>query len=86
MTTLTIEIPDKVEKTITDLVAQLGGKVIVVGSSSEKANGKLSEGKGKLSRKEKEFLKGFEESIEFINLHQQGKVKAKTIDEFLNEL
>jgi hypothetical protein len=85
MTTLTIEIPDKVEKT-TDLVTQLGGKVIVNGSSSAKNSSKVSEDKGKLSRKEKEFLKGFEESIEFVNLHQQGKVKAKTIDEFLNEL
>jgi len=73
MTTLTIEIPDKVEKTLADLVEQLGGKVIT------------SNAKAKLSRKEKEFLKGFDEAIEFVNLHQQGKVKAKTIDQLLNE-
>jgi hypothetical protein len=40
----------------------------------------------KLSRKEKEFLKGLDEAVEFVNLHQKGKVKAKTIDQFLNEL
>jgi len=28
-----------------------------------------------LSAKEKEFLKGFEEAIEFVNLHQEGKLK-----------
>ena len=79
MTTLTIEIPDKVEKTIADLIEQLGGKVI---SSDTKVN---SGGK-KLSRKEKEFLKGFDEAVEFVNQHQQGKVKAKTIGQSLNEL
>lgn len=28
MTTLTIEIPAKVEKTLTDLIEQLGGKIV----------------------------------------------------------
>jgi len=77
MTTLTIEIPEKVEKTLSDLVEQLGGKVI--GSKSDV-------GEEKLSRKEKKFLKEFEEAIEFVNLHQQGKAKAKTIDQLLDEL
>ncbi len=77
MTTLTIEIPDKVEKTISDLVEQLGGKVIDTKADADR---------GKLSRKEKKFLKDFEEAIEFVNLHQQGKVKAKTIEELLDEL
>ena len=85
MTTLTIEIPDKVEKTLADLVKQLGGKVITTDTNLKK-NAKLNQGEEKLSRKEKEFLKGFEEAIEFVNLHQQGKVKAKTIDELLDEL
>jgi cysteine synthase len=77
MTTLTIKIPEKVEKTISDLVEQLGGKVI---------NTKADSGKDKLSRKEKKFLKDFDEAIEFVNLHQQGKIKAKSIEELLNEL
>ncbi len=79
MTTLTIKIPAKVEKTLADLIEQLGGKVI---SSDSKAN---SDGE-KLSPKEKAFLKGFDEAIDYVNLHQQGKVKAKTIDQLLNEL
>jgi cysteine synthase len=83
MTTLTIEVPDKVGKTITDLIEQLGGKVIVSDSKKDKKSGKSET---KLSRKEKDFLKGLDESIEFVNLHQQAKVKAKSIDELLNEL
>lgn len=85
MTTLTIEIPEKVEKTLSDLIEQLGGKVIA-NNSEVKLDKKLNPVKEKLSRKEKEFLKGFDESIEFVNLHQQGKVKARSIDELLNEL
>lgn len=79
MTTLTIEIPQKSEKTLSDLVEQLGGKVIKMDSD------KVASSK-KMSRKEKEFLKGLDEAVEFINLHQEGKIKAKTIDQFLNEL
>ena len=79
MTTLTIEIPQKSEKTLTDLIEQLGGKVI-------KSDSDKSDDMRKLSRKEKEFLKGLEEAVEFINLHKEGKVKGKTIDQFLNEL
>ena len=30
MTTLTIEIPERGKKTLTDLVAQLGGKVVAI--------------------------------------------------------
>jgi ABC-type oligopeptide transport system ATPase subunit len=83
MTTLTIEIPDKVGKTITDLIEQLGGKVIMSDSKSGK---KLSKSETKFSQKEKAFLKGLDESIEFVNLHKQGKVKARSIDQLLNEL
>jgi len=82
MTTLTIEIPEKVEKTLSDLVEQLGGKVIVGSTTSDKANSV----KSKLSKKDQDFLKEFDEAIEFVNLHQQGKVKAKPIEDLLNEL
>lgn len=40
MTTLTIEIPEKVEKTLSDLVEQLGGKVIAPGKVSKAAKKK----------------------------------------------
>ena len=83
MATLTIEIPDKVEKTLSDLVEQLGGKIVSVGSNENK---KSTRNKAKLTVKEEKFLKEFDEAIEFVNQYQQGKVKAKTIDEFLNEL
>ncbi|MDB5156256.1 MAG: hypothetical protein JWR50_963 [Mucilaginibacter sp.] len=35
MTTLTIEISDKVEKTLADLINQLGGKVISTGTDKK---------------------------------------------------
>ena len=35
MTTLTIEIPERVEKTLADLVKQLGGKVLTVESEKK---------------------------------------------------
>ena len=85
MTTLTIEIPEKVEKTLSDLIEQLGGKVIISDSNSIEHK-KLTQTTEKLSRKDKKFLEEFDEAIEFVNLHQQGKVKAKTIDHLLNEL
>lgn len=77
MTTLTIEIPEKSKKKLTDLLTELGGKVVAV---EKKKDAKM------MSQKEKEFIKGFEESIEFVNQHQQGKVKAKSIDQLLNDL
>lgn len=36
MTTLTIEIPGKVEKTLSDLVVQLGGKVVSTATVKKK--------------------------------------------------
>jgi hypothetical protein len=76
MTTLTIEIPDKVEKTLADLVKQLGGKVIA--TDTEK---KLSR-----SAKKKQILNDLEESVKWVKLHQEGKVQSKSIEQLLNEL
>ena len=76
MTTLTIEIPDKVEKTLAELIEQLGGKVIA--SDTPK---KLSK-----SAKKKQILDDLEESVKWVKLHQEGKVKAKSIQELLDEL
>jgi hypothetical protein len=39
-----------------------------------------------LTIREKQILNELEKSIKWVNLHQQGKVKAKTIEQFLNEL
>jgi cysteine synthase len=62
MTTLTIEIPGKVEKTITDLVEQLGGKVIVIENSK-----KLSK-----AAEKKQILDDLEESVKWVKLHQES--------------
>ena len=40
----------------------------------------------KYSVREKEILKGLEEAAEQVNLHQQGKIKLKTIQQVLDEL
>lgn len=76
MTTLTIEIPDKVEKTLADLVEQLGGKIVAVvpGKKQSKA------------AKKKQILDDLDASVKWIKLHQEGKVQAKTISQLLNEL
>ena len=76
MTTLTVEIPEKVEKTLTDLIEQLGGKVITT-----KAGKKLN----KVAKK-KQILDDLEESVKWVKLYQEGKVKAKPIQELLDEL
>jgi len=76
MTTLTIEVPDKVEKTLADLVEQLGGKVITTETSK-----KISK-----AEKKEQILNGLEESIKWVKLHQEGKVKSKSIQDLLNEL
>lgn len=76
MTTLTIEIPEKVEKTLSDLVQQLGGKVLTKDSGK-----KLTK-----AAKKKQILDNLEESVKWVKLHQEGKVKAKPIQELLDEL
>lgn len=76
MTTLTIEIPEKVEKTLTDLIEQLGGKIVATDTGK-----KLSK-----AVKKKQVLDDLEESVKWVKLHQEGKVKAKTIDQLLDEL
>jgi len=76
MTTLTIEIPEKVERTLSDLVEQLGGKVL------NRDSGK----KSNKAVKKKQILDGLEESVKWVKLHQEGKVEAKSVQELLNEL
>lgn len=73
MTTLTIEIPDKVEKTLAALIEQLGGKVISTGEKNK-------------IKKKKQILNDLSEAVNFVKLHQGGKVKAKSIEELIDEL
>jgi cysteine synthase len=76
MTTLTIEIPEKVKKTLSDLVEQLGGKVVSTDKSKKQSK----------AAKKKQILDDLEESVRWVKLHQEGKVKAKTIEQLLDEL
>jgi hypothetical protein len=76
MTTLTIEIPEKVEKTLSDFVEQLGGKVITTDAGKKHLK----------AAKKKQILDDLEESVKWVKLHQEGKVQAKSIEQILNEL
>ena len=79
--TVTIEISERAGKTLVDLAEQLGGKIIAV-----KEDEKLDKTEKKLTVKEKIFLSGFDEAIEFVNQYKTNTTKPKTIDELLNEL
>jgi len=74
MTTLTIEIPEKEKKKLADLVEQLGGKIVAIETVT----------KGGIAKTQ--ILDDLEESVVFVKQHQQGKVKAKTIEQLLDEL
>jgi hypothetical protein len=76
MTTLTIEIPERVEKTLSDLVEQLGGKVIATNATRKQSK----------AAKKKQILDDLQESVKWVKLHQEGKVQAKSIAQLLNEL
>ena len=76
MTTLTIEIPEKVEKTLSDLVEQLGGKVVATDTTKRQSK----------SAKKKQILDDLEASVKWVKLHQEGKVEAKSIEQLLSEL
>ena len=76
MTTLTIEIPEKIEKTLSDLIEQLGGKIVVTSANTPKTK----------AEKKKQILDDLEESVKWVKLYEEGKVQAKSIDELLDEL
>jgi tRNA A37 threonylcarbamoyladenosine synthetase subunit TsaC/SUA5/YrdC len=76
MTTLTIEIPEKVEKTLCDLIEQLGGKIVATGVNKPTAK----------AAKKKQILDDLEESVKWVKLYQEGKVQSKSIEELLDEL
>ena len=39
-----------------------------------------------LNKKEKQILENLSKSVDFVNKHRKGKVKAKPLNQFLNEL
>ena len=76
MKTLTIEIPEKVEKTLSDLIEQLGGKIVMTGAGIPTAK----------ATKKKQILDDLEASVKWVKLYNEGKVQAKSIEELLDEL
>ena len=40
----------------------------------------------KLNKKEKQILENLSQSVDFVNKHRKGKVKARPLNQFLNEL
>ena len=38
-----------------------------------------------LTKKEKQILENLSQSVDFVNKHKKGKVKAKPLNQFLNE-
>jgi hypothetical protein len=38
------------------------------------------------SKREKQILNNLSQSVNFVNKHRKGKVKAKTLSQLLNEL
>lgn len=47
-------------------------------------NGKQT--KQKFTPEQQEFIDGLKQSLQEVELHQQGKLKLKTFDEFIKEL
>jgi hypothetical protein len=39
-----------------------------------------------LTKKERQILENLSQSVDFVNKHRKGKVKAKPLNQFLNEL
>ena len=62
-----------------------GGKSDNRESELAKREGVLEERERQISEKQK-ILDDLKEAIEEVKLHKQGKIKMKSIDEFLNEL
>ncbi len=75
MTTLTVEIPEEKAKILVDYIVKMGGRIVV--QNVEVINKAI---------KKQQILKDLEESIEWIKLHQEGKVTATSIGQLLKEL
>jgi hypothetical protein len=71
MTTLTINVPDKEKKLVTQLIKKLGGEVISV--------------EGKLTSTREKTLSKMEEGLSEVKSIQQGKTKGLTLGDVLNQ-
>ena len=71
------------EKTVKNFLAGLDIEFITV--EEEGAVYKTASPK-QFTKKEKQILDNLSQSVDFINKHSKGKVKAKPLNKFLNEL
>lgn len=74
MVTAEIKLPEKDAEMILKVISKLGGKV------------KLTGGTQKLSPAAKKMKKDLEQAFKEVKLHQEGKIKLKTLSEVLDEL
>jgi len=73
MVTAEIKLPEKDAEMILKVISKLGGKVKLIGTP-------------KLSPAAKKMKKDLEQAFKEIKLHQEGKIKLKTLSEVLDEL
>ena len=71
------------EKTVKNFLADLDIEFMML--EEDAAVYKISPTK-QLSKKEKQILENLSKSVDFVNKHRKGKVKAKPFNQFLNEL
>jgi hypothetical protein len=73
----------KQEKAVKDFLGNLDVEFSIV--EEEAAVYKKSPAK-QLTKKERQILENLSQSVDFVNKHRKGKVKAKPFNQFLNEL
>ena len=75
MITAEIKLPEKDAEMILKVISKLGGKVKLIDPSASK-----------LSPAAKKMKKDLEAAFKEVKLHQEGKIKLKTLSEVLAEL
>jgi len=73
MITAEIKLPEKDAEMILKVISKLGGKIKLIEDS-------------KLSPAAKKLKKDLQKAFEEVKLHQEGKIKLKTLSEVLDEL
>lgn len=71
MTTLTISVPDKEKKLLTELVKKLGGEIISI--------------EGKLTTTRKNALSKLEDGLKEVKSIRAGNAKGLTLDDVFNQ-
>jgi calcineurin-like phosphoesterase family protein len=75
MITAEIKLPEKDAEMILKVISKLGGKVKLIDTNQLK-----------MSSAAKKMKKDLEQAFKEVKLHQEGKIKLKTLSEVLDEL